>query len=228
MTRGILIAGNESPSSAAIAAEAKKRVKVAATAFIPNRFGGEPVDSVSAVRTPLPEDAALVWNPAGPVSSRALVVAAENRLGRIDEAILVCTPPALRRRADELAPAEIDALVDDLVKGWFFLVRELALVFRPRKAGTLALVLSEAGLGGAKEEATDLVGASIAASYRAFAQGLLASSFAEPYRVLAFSSSEAGDDEAFAAFVFKILDEANKRDSGKWHKYGRGGLFGLR
>ncbi len=89
-------------------------------------------------------------------------------------------------------------------------------------------MLSEAGLGEGKEEAVDLVGASIASSFRSFAQGLLSSSFSEPYRVLAFSSAEAGEDEAFAAFVFKILDEGAKRDAGKWHKYGRGGLFGLR
>lgn len=224
MTRGILIAGNESPAAAAIAAEAKKRVQIAATATIPNRFA----DQGESASRPEADEGTLAWNPAGPVSARALVVAAENRLGRIDEAILVCTPPAVRRRPDELSPSEIDTLLDDLVKGWFFLVRELALVFRARKAGTLALVLSEAGLGGGKEDATDLVGSSIAASFRAFAQGLLASSFAEPYRVLAFSSADAGDDAAFAAFVFKIMDDANKKDSGKWHKYGRSGLFGLR
>ncbi len=248
MTRGILIAGNESPAAAAIAAEARKRVQFAATAFIPNRFGGAAAydarraearaaaapraDAEAAAEAAggKPEAAGgdLAWNPAGPISSRALVVAAENRLGKIDEAVLVCTPPVLRRRADELAPAEIDAIVDDLVKGWFFLVRELALSFRARKAGTLALVLSEAENGNRKEDGVDLVGASIAASFRSFAQGLLAASFAEPYRVLAFSSAEAGEDAAFAAFVFKVLDEGAKKDAGKWHKYGRGGLFGLR
>ncbi len=244
MTRGILIAGNESPAAAAIAAEARKRVQFAATAFIPNRFGGAAAYEAASQRAgreataesvaeaadgkPDPARGELAWNPAGPISSRALVVAAENRLGKIDEAILVCSPPVLRRRADELAPAEIDAVVDDLVKGWFFLVRELALSFRARKAGKLALVLSEAETGNRKEEGVDLVGASIAASFRSFAQGLLAASFAEPYRVLAFSTAEAGEDAAFAAFVFKILDEDNKKDAGKWHKYGRGGLFGLR
>ena len=70
-------------------------------------------------------------------------------------------------------------------------------------------------------------GCAVAASFRAFAQGLLAASFKEPYRVAAFSTAEAGDDAAYAEFVFKILDDQSKRGSGKWNKFGKGGLFGL-
>lgn len=225
MTRGILIVGNESPTFSAVADAAHARVESIAKAVAPSRLGGAPSSAAqTAVRNP---DAVLPWNPSSAVSARALVVGAENRLKRIDEAVLVCAPPAIRRRADELVPAEIDVLVDDLVKGWFLVARELAVVFRTRKAGTLALALSEGGLGGGKEDAPDLFGCAVAAAFRAFAQGLLAASFREPYRVLAFSVAEAGVDAAFADFAFKILDEANARDAGKWHKFGKGGLFGL-
>ncbi|GAB1484523.1 hypothetical protein MASR2M78_33410 [Treponema sp.] len=226
MTRGILIVGNESPAAKALAEAAVSRVQPALTAFFPNRFSGTAGESSpEAINERL---IPLDWNPAGPVSARSLVVAAENRLGRLDEAVLVCSPLALRRRADQLAPTEIDALIDDQIKGWFFLVRELALIFRARKAGTLALVLSEVGLGAAKEDATDLFGASVAASFRALAQGLLSSSYLESYRVLGFSVTDSGDDADFASFVFKILDEANAKNSGRWHKYNKGGLFGTR
>jgi hypothetical protein len=87
------------------------------------------------------------------------------------------------------------------------------------------LVLSEPA-GGKKDDPVDLAGPSVAASFRALAQGVQAASIGEPYDVLAFSSSEAGEDQAFAAFVFKILEENNKRNTGKWHKFGRLGLFG--
>lgn len=233
MTRGILIAGNEAPLTNAFAAEAAKRLDALAVALAPSRFAevlrenSEPPPGPRAV--PPAEGSALIplaWNPAGSVSARSLVVAAENRLGRLDEAILVCTPASFRKRADELAPAEIDCLVDDQIKGWFFLVRELTLLFRSRKSGSLSLVLSEAGGLAGKDESVDLVGPSVAASFRALAQGLLAASFAEPYRVLGFSSSEAGEDGPFAAFAFKIMDEGSRRDAGKWHKYGKLGFFG--
>lgn len=226
MTRGILVVGNESPTCSALIAEVHSRVDSAAVAVFPNRFGARAAAEAPA---PLPPKAALLpWNPASPVAARALVVGAENRLGRIDQAILACSPPAVRRRADELAPADVDAAVDDLVKGWFFLVRELAAAFRARGSGTLALVLSEAGLDGGKEDAADLVGSVAAAAFRSLAQGLLSSSFREPYRVLAFSSSEAGEDAAFASFALRILDEDSKRDGGKWHKFSKGGIFGMR
>jgi hypothetical protein len=223
MTRGILIVGNESPTLEAVAASAHARVETIVRATVPSRLGDVPAPAPSAKAA----DAVLAWNPASPVSARTVVIGAENRLGEIDEAVLVCAPPAIRRRADELVPAEIDLLVDDLMKGWFLAARELAVVFRTRKAGTLAFVLSEGGLGGGKDDAPDLFGAAAAAGFRAFAQGMLAASFKEPYRVLAFSAAEAGDDAGFADFVFKTLDEGSKRDAGKWHKYGKGGLFGL-
>jgi hypothetical protein len=225
MTRGILIVGNESPTFDAVVSSAHARVDCIVRASVPNRLKG--VSSASAASAGKSADTVLPWNPPSPVSARTLIVGAENRMGRIDEAVLVCAPPAIRRRADELVPAETDILVDDLIKGWFLVVRELAVVFRTRKSGTLVLALSEGGLGGGKDDAPDLFGGAVAAAFRAFAQGLLAASFKEPYRVLAFSAAEAGDDVGFGDFIFKTLDDGNKRDAGRWHKYGKGGLFGL-
>ncbi len=223
MTRGILVVGNDSTAFSAVAAAAHARVESIVKAVFPGRpVPGRKPASPSGGKNP---DLVLPWNPASAVSARALIVGAENRLGRIDEAVLVCAPPAIRLRADELAPAELDQLADDFMKGWFLLVRELALVFRARKAGTLALVLSESALAGNKDDAPDLFGCAAAASFRAFAQGLLASSFKEPYRVLGFSSADAADEAGFADFVFKSLDDG--RGAGKWNKYGKGGLFGL-
>jgi len=227
MTRGILIIGNESPLSLAVAAEAAKRVQVLGTAFFPNRFEGAKRDQSRAA--PPAAGSALVpleWNPSSPISARALLASAKNRLGRVDEAILICSPFPLRKDAEDMEPEETDTLLDDHVKGWFFLVREIAKHFRSQESGTLALILSESGQGGGKDEAVDLFGPCIAASFRALAQGLLSASFNKPYRTLGFSSSEVGENEAFASFVLKTMEEGGKRNDGKWHKYGKLGLFG--
>jgi hypothetical protein len=224
MTRGILIAGTESSLSAAIAAEAARRVESFAAAFIPNRLsesgrGGGVNDTVTKALIP------LIWNSGSPISARSLTLAAENRLERIHEAILVCAPPSIHRRPEELVSSDIDIIVNDYIKGWFFLVKELTALFKAHGSGTLVLALSEIS-GGRKDEPVDLAGPSVAASFRALAQGVLAASIGEPYDALAFSSSEAGEDQAFAAFVFKTMEENNKRNAGKWHKFGRLGLFG--
>jgi hypothetical protein len=36
---------------------------------------------------------------------------------------------------------------------------------------------------------------------------------------MGFSTPEAGEENAFAAYVFKTMEEG-KRNSGKWHKHG--------
>jgi NAD(P)-dependent dehydrogenase (short-subunit alcohol dehydrogenase family) len=249
MTRGILIAGNESALLSAIGAEAVKRVKSCAAAVIPH--GSIAGRNAGEERTESwPENGKqagggdpvvyLDWNPASPVSARTLVLAARNYLEHIDDAVLVCVPPAYRRPPEELAPAEIDRLIDGNIKGWFFLVRELAAVFKKRalerkdaetafnetggSGGTLALVLKDLNAG-ARDDLPDLAGPPVAAAFRAFAQGLLISTASAPYTVTAFSSQEAGEEAAFAAYIFKTIED-EKRSAGKWHKYGKPGFFG--
>jgi NAD(P)-dependent dehydrogenase (short-subunit alcohol dehydrogenase family) len=225
MTRGILIAGNESSLFFALAAEAARRVESFAAAPIPNRFPLQGAEGVTASAAAPEGSIPLSWNPASPISARSLVLAAENRLGRIDDALLVCSPPAVYRNAETLLPSEVETMVNDHIKGWFFLVRELALVFRARQRGTLALVVPDISGGGGRDAAADLLGTPAAASFRAFAQGLLSSSAGESFQTLGFSSSEAGQEAGFAPWLFKIIDEAGKKNSGKWHKYTRFSFF---
>jgi hypothetical protein len=223
MTRGILIAGLESPLFAAIAAEAGKRTEQYVAAFIPNRLSA-PVRERAVMHPVGGSLIPLSWNPGSPISARTLILAAENRLEHIDLAILVCTPPSLRRQPEELALADIDMVVNDHIKGWFFLVKELTAAFKAHNGGTLALVLSSAGMEIEKGEIPDLAGPSATASFRSFSDGILVSSAGKPYTALGFSH-ETGDNAAFAAFIFKILDENGKRNSGKWHRYGKFNFF---
>jgi NAD(P)-dependent dehydrogenase (short-subunit alcohol dehydrogenase family) len=242
MTRGILIAGNESSLLSALGAEAAKRVKSCAAAVIPHGSGGEPGERQAENHKQAGSGGNPVvyldWNPASPVSARTLVLAARNLLEHIDDAVLVCVPPAYRRPPEELAPAEIDRLIDRNIKGWFFLVRELAAVFKKRAperkdagtgafggtTGTLTLVLKDINAG-ARDDLPDLAGPPVAAAFRSFAQGLLISTANAPYTVTAFSSQEAGEEAAFAAYIFRTIED-EKRSAGKWHKYGKPGFFG--
>ena len=231
MTRGILIAGNESSLFSAASGQALKRVESFVSVRIPNRFplpdGKAPPDAAGAIP--------LAWNPASPISARTLVMAAENRLVQINNAVLVCSPPALFKTAEALSPEEIEILVNDHIKGWFFLIRELVLYFRRRGAGSLSLVAPEVihgrdgrGIGftrAHKNAPADLAGPSALASFRAFAQGVLASHAGEPFQVMGFTAAEAGREEDFAAWFFRIIDGAAEKHSGRWHRYSRFGFF---
>ena len=257
MTRGILIAGNDSTLFSATAAETVKRVESFASAIIPNRFPlpepaaevrqgrgarGEPQSSRASVGVPpaggagvLPPrtEAAgsipLSWNPASPISARTLMLAAENRLAQINDAIIICSPPAVFKTPENLLPEEIEILVNDHIRGWFFLIRELVLYFRRCGEGSLSLVVPETPVDG-KNAAADLLGPSASASFRAFASGVLtqggqASPAGEPFKVMGFTTAEAGSEGDFAAWFFKIIDEGAPKNSGRWHKYSKRKFF---
>ncbi|MDR1286584.1 MAG: hypothetical protein LBK08_03160 [Treponema sp.] len=232
MTRGILVAGNESPLLAALAAEAARRVESLAVASIPNRLQeGAPAPEVPVradAGTSPDSDAriSLSWNPGSPISARTVILSAENRLEHVDEALLVCAPPSMRKSVADLPARDVEILVNDHIKGWFLLAKELASVFRSRRAGTLGLVLSDLPSLGGKGEKADLLGPAAQASFRAFSQSLLVSSFDEPYVSLGFSCSGAGEEGPFASFVFKTLDESSRKNNGKWYKFGKFNLFG--
>jgi len=224
MTRGIFVAGNDSALSRAIEAETIKRVEHFAAAYIPNRLSGAqaaPKNASAANNARL----LLDWNPGSPISARALVLAAENRLDKIDEAILVCSPPSIRRRASELPLADIEILINDHIKGWFFLIKEIAAVFSSRSRGTLALVYSDTNAGSGKDDSADLLGPSSLASFCALSQGLLAAAHNEPYSSVGFVNYDAGNEENFASFMFKCLDEGNRRSNGKLHRFGKFHFF---
>jgi hypothetical protein len=231
MTRGILIAGNESALVNAIAIEAAKRVEHFAFALIPNRFSEADAIQNRRVHTSGGEPSAekarihLDWNPGSPISTRTLIIAAENRLDHIDEAILVCSPPAVRRLPADISFADIEVLVSDHIKGWFFLAKELAAVFRERETGTLALVYPAAGLPGGKDDAVDLLGPPALAAFQALTRSLLASAFNEPYLTLGFSGPESGEEAGFAAFIIKQMEDSSRRNNGKIYKYGKLNLF---
>ncbi|MDR0597591.1 MAG: hypothetical protein LBG14_03700 [Treponema sp.] len=231
---GLLIAGNESTLAAAIAAEAGRRFELFCAALVPNRLPypaeGRPSGAVPGAGSGAdrggPERGPLLldWNPGSPVSARSLVLAATNRLGRIDQAVLVCVPPAARKNPEDLNSATIEIIVEDYMKGWFFLAKELAALFKAQGAGSLALALAGAAGGGGRDD-VDLIGPSVSASFRSFAQALMAASQDALYDVFGFAvpadsfagGSDAGDN--VGTFVFKILEDG-RRNRGKWHKFG--------
>jgi hypothetical protein len=239
MTRGILIAGNESVLLNAIEAEAAKRTETYAFASIINRFPGagpqpspkgvEPeVRGSSLEPQPVADSPARIlldWNPGSPISARTVVLAAENRLERISDAILVCSPPQVRKDAADLSFADVEMLVNDHIKGWFFLVKELTTVFKAKGEGTLSLVYPDVNETAGEDETPDLLGHSALAVFRSLTRDLLVAAFSEPYLTLGFTGNETGDDAGFAAFIFKQLEEKNRRGNGKLHKYGKLGFF---
>jgi len=215
MTRGIFIAGNESAISRAVENETVNRVEKYTAAFIPNRLSGATKSILPANKKRLPLD----WNPSSPISARTMILAAENRLEKIDEAILICSPPSIQINVSDISLSDVEIMINDNIKGWFFLIKELSAVFRTRKRGTLALVYPEIIMDAAENGAADILGVSCLASFSAVTKGLLEDADNEPYITTGFSCSNAGNESAFASFIYKTIEDTDKRTNGKLHKW---------
>ena len=224
MTKGILVAGNDSALLNAIETEVAKRVAHYAFASIPNRFSNVR-ENPSYVMSPIKARMPLDWNPGSAISARTLILAAENRLGVVEEAILVCSPPSAPCAAASLKPVDIEVLASDHIKSWLFLTKELAAGFKARGQGTLVLVYPETDVDGGKDGPADILGAMAAASFRSLARKLFAAASSEAYVVQGFIGGGAGNEADFAGFIFRQLDDAKRRVSGKIHKYGKTGFF---
>jgi len=214
MSKGILVAGNDSALLVAVETEIVRRMERYVFAAIPNRFSTAATakspaanDYLEKVRIP------LAWNAGSSIATRALVRDAGNRLGRIDRAILVCSPPAVGCRVADIKPVDVEVLASDCVKSWFFLVMELAAVFRANGGGLLAMVFRE------ERCAADALGSAAAASFRSLATRVLSSASGEGYSANGFSTDKVGNDAAFAAFVFKKLDSERRRADGRLYRY---------
>jgi hypothetical protein len=222
MVRGILIAGDDSALSRAIEIETARRVEHYAVALVPNRLSGSTPKALSGTKDARIE---IEWNPSSPISARTLILCACNNLENIDEAILVCSPPSIRCLASDLQFANVDIMINDHIKGWFYLIKELAVVFSERKRGLLSLVYSDSNINSTRDDTSDLLGPSALASFRALTGSLLGSAVNDPYITIGFSNSDAGNEAAFASFMYKHIDEAAKRSTGKLHKFGKFRLF---
>jgi len=227
MTRGIFIAGNDSTLSRAVEAEVSNRVEQFASALIPNRL----LDGMTLTAETRSNNESssgripLDWNPSSPISARTLVMAAENRLERIDEAILVCSPPSIRSRPAKLPFSAVEIMVNDHIKGWLFLIKELSAIFKERGSGILALVYPDINFNSTRDKIVDFLGPSSVASFRALTQGLLSAAHEDSYFTVGFSTSDIGNEAAFASFIFKMIDDSIKRTNGKLHKFGKFNFF---
>jgi len=219
MTRGIFIVGNDSALSRAVEAETVKRVDKYASALISNRLS-ETVSADLSSESEHDKRLSLEWNPSSPISARALVLAAENRLECIDEAILICTPPVIRGSPSGLSFSAVEIMVNDHIKGWFFLVKEITKIFKSRERGTLALVYPDI-----VSKEIDILGSAVLASFRSLVQSLLSAATKEPYSIIGFSTSDSGNETAFASFIYKSIDELSKRSNGKLFKFGKFSFF---
>ncbi|MDR1148749.1 MAG: hypothetical protein LBK66_08970 [Spirochaetaceae bacterium] len=200
----LLIAGAGRELVSALAGQAVKRGAKTALSLIPSQNGAQRLADGLEL---------LDWNPGSPISARSLVLAAGNRIGVLTGGIIVCAAPDNADAAD-FSPVGIDFIVNNHIKSYMFLARELIRHFRAAQSGTLALVLLE-------EPSSSLLAGPVFSAFKSFAGNLLTNLNTEYFRAAAFVCEEKIPPpmNEFAAYILKTLSENKKLDGGRWFKF---------
>jgi hypothetical protein len=205
----ILIAGAGPELLAALSSEAEKNGKKTAIAPIQDRNGGNRFPKDAAGKNAV----VLDLNPGSPISVHTAVCAAQNAIGTLDAAIIVCAAPGNAETRD-FSPAGIDALVNNHIKSYMFLSYEMVRLFQKCKSGALALALLE-------EPSSSLLESSVFSAFRSFSTSLLSHPNTEYIRMAAFLCDEKKTTPVneFAAYIFKTMLENKKLDRSRWFRF---------
>jgi len=160
------------------------------------------------------------WNKRSPLSARNILLQGLNRFESIDEAIITLSPGKENQPFHEAKGADIEAKVDDSVKGTLFLLRELVNYFAQRKTGVVALAACTEG-----SDVLPPLEAFCFGSFRALGDSLFAFYQNEPVLFYGFECYGSGMDE-FAEFILRTLRDRGRKNAGKWMKFqDRGGFL---
>lgn len=160
----------------------------------------------------------LAWDPGSSLSSKNIILQAEQKLGRIDRAFLIFPSGKIAEPFHETATAAIQKILDYRVKSYILFLKDLINHFMEKKGGELYGILHfEEG-----EWSSPLT----AGSYEMFRMILLSCLplyEKEPFALTGFES-ESPDTAGYCDFILKQAAGKNKK-SGSFFQYPPKGLF---
>ena len=162
----------------------------------------------------------IAWNPRSPLSARTVITEAQNVLGVIDEALVVFSADTGRKEFHEMSFADLEKTVDDSIKGFFFLVKEIFAAMQRQKKGALCFAHHDGGV-----EVLPPGQAAASAAFRAFASSLFAQYQSEAFSLYGYYSS-AVETRDFARFLSGLIGMRTEKTSRRWIKFSdKQGLF---
>jgi NAD(P)-dependent dehydrogenase (short-subunit alcohol dehydrogenase family) len=214
MSSTLLVAGGDSALGNSIIEKALAAgYRVAATSrAVPRKKTAKPPRPESDNRLIVP------WSAQSPVSARNVILNTLSAFDAIDDAVVVHSLTRDKRPIHELPSAYLQESIDTYLKGYVFMIKELASHFSKKKSGTLSLVVNVEG-----SEVLTMLDALVTAAFSALAKSMVTSYQNDTIRVNGFESASP-DTADFAQFIWGTI--SGQRTSGRWHHHGeKGGLF---
>ena len=161
----------------------------------------------------------MAWNLRSPLSARSIVMDAFNTLGSVDEALVVFSADTGKKEFHEMSFADMEKALDESIKSFFFLGKEIFSAFQRQKRGALSFALHDGGV-----EVLPPPQAAACAAFRAFASSLFAQYQNEAFGLYGYYSSEA-QTRAFARFL-STSEGRTEKAARRWLRFsGKPGLF---
>ena len=160
----------------------------------------------------------IAWNFRSPLSARTVITEAQNALGSIDEVIMVFCADTGKKEFHEMSFADLEKIVDDNIKGFFFLAKEAFVFLQRQKKGILCFAHHDGGV-----EVLPPPQAAASAAFRAFVSSLFTQYQDEDFGLHGYNSS-VGETRGFARFL--LTEMRTEKTSRRWVKFtGKQGLF---
>jgi NAD(P)-dependent dehydrogenase (short-subunit alcohol dehydrogenase family) len=155
----------------------------------------------------------ISWNTRSPLSASTVVRSISNQFGQIQDIYIIYTPGVENRAFHDLPSSAIETIVDDQVKGYTFLLRELFALTRKKKNIFLHCIVYTGG--------SEILAPQDAAAL-GYIRSLISSLFTfyqnEDILFNGFESSSP-DHDAFAAYIQKQTGDAKSKTNRKWFRF---------
>ncbi len=212
MNKTILIAGKDAPAGGFFATAAIESGRNALIT-VPQGLAQHEEETNSEQQ--------LVWNRSSPISSRSLIVQAENKYSHIDEALLIFDASNYATRFSVFDAACFTRAVDEMMLGYFYLTTELLQRFEQRKKPLSITFLLQTAPNQEGESKLSIPVLTAQETFVAFAQHFVTEHEKTDGLHILLAKDEANSpDETVATWLYEFLDTGVKKNACTWFKTG--------
>lgn len=216
MEQSVLITGKQSPFTDDLVQEALRRVGRVFASFDDTDEAPEVPDTFGESLRYIP------WKRRSMISSRSLMLALEQNGadatsggGAPTRAIVVCAPEGVNTSLHDTESSTIESTIDAAIKGYLFVIRELAATFIRRGSGDLTIVWYDPGV-----EILPPVDAAIAGAVDELVRSMLTYYDGEAFSVRGLYASDA-DGRNVAQWVMEQIVDKGDKSAGRRQRFGQ-------
>ena len=228
MEHSVLITGKQSAFTDDLVQELLKRLDRVYASFDESDTAPEVPDSFGDSLRYIP------WTRRSLISSRSLLLAVAGEIeaadagegggaraggevaaGGLSRAVVVCAPEGINAALHDTEAATIEERIDVAVKGYLFVIRELAALFIRRGGGDLTILWYDPGV-----EVLPPVDAAIAGAVEGLTRSMLAFYENEDVSIRGLSASHT-DGPAVALWALEQILDRTAKSVGRFQRYGQ-------